>query len=57
VIPDSELDPERLRGELSALLGDPGRLAQMGEAALRLARPDAAERIAEVALELAEVAV
>jgi UDP-N-acetylglucosamine--N-acetylmuramyl-(pentapeptide) pyrophosphoryl-undecaprenol N-acetylglucosamine transferase len=52
VISDSELDPARLRGEVAALLADTERLARMEEAARRLARPDAAERIAEEALRL-----
>src|SRR5436305_4082808 len=37
VVPDAELDPPRLRAEVSALLGDPERLTRMGEAARRLA--------------------
>jgi UDP-N-acetylglucosamine--N-acetylmuramyl-(pentapeptide) pyrophosphoryl-undecaprenol N-acetylglucosamine transferase len=53
VVADSELDANRLRGEASAVLNDPQRLRQMGEAARRLARPDAADRIAEGILELA----
>jgi UDP-N-acetylglucosamine--N-acetylmuramyl-(pentapeptide) pyrophosphoryl-undecaprenol N-acetylglucosamine transferase len=52
VIPDPELDPARLRREVEALLGDPERLATMSRGALALARPDAADRIAEQALEL-----
>src|SRR5436305_4538943 len=52
VIPDAELDPARLRSEVAALLDDPGRLAGMSRAARALARPDAADRIAEEALKL-----
>ena len=46
VIPDSELSPERLANEATALLGDGERLAAMAAASRRLARPEAAERIA-----------
>jgi UDP-N-acetylglucosamine--N-acetylmuramyl-(pentapeptide) pyrophosphoryl-undecaprenol N-acetylglucosamine transferase len=46
VVPDAELTPSRLAHEVGALLADPGRLAAMRRAALSLARPDAAERIA-----------
>lgn len=45
-IPDSELSPERLRAEAAALLDDAARRAEMAAASRRLARPDAAERIA-----------
>jgi UDP-N-acetylglucosamine--N-acetylmuramyl-(pentapeptide) pyrophosphoryl-undecaprenol N-acetylglucosamine transferase len=45
VLPQSMLTPERLVGEVSALLADPARLKQMGEHARALAVPDAAERI------------
>ncbi len=45
-VPDAELTPERLRAEVSGLLGDRERLERMGEAARALARPDAAARIA-----------
>jgi UDP-N-acetylglucosamine--N-acetylmuramyl-(pentapeptide) pyrophosphoryl-undecaprenol N-acetylglucosamine transferase len=47
VVPDVELDGARLRREVEALFRDPGRLAAMGTAARGLARPDAAERIAD----------
>ncbi len=46
VIPDDELTPERLAGEVGALLADPERLAAMARASLGLARPRAAEDIA-----------
>jgi UDP-N-acetylglucosamine--N-acetylmuramyl-(pentapeptide) pyrophosphoryl-undecaprenol N-acetylglucosamine transferase len=54
VVPDSELDAERLRAEATALMRDQERLARMAEAARALARPDAAERIADALLELAQ---
>jgi UDP-N-acetylglucosamine--N-acetylmuramyl-(pentapeptide) pyrophosphoryl-undecaprenol N-acetylglucosamine transferase len=46
VMPDAELDGERLRTAVTELLADPARLDRMAEASRRLARPDAAERIA-----------
>jgi UDP-N-acetylglucosamine--N-acetylmuramyl-(pentapeptide) pyrophosphoryl-undecaprenol N-acetylglucosamine transferase len=46
VIEDRELTPERLRSTVDGLLADRERLEQMGRASARLARPDAAQRIA-----------
>jgi UDP-N-acetylglucosamine--N-acetylmuramyl-(pentapeptide) pyrophosphoryl-undecaprenol N-acetylglucosamine transferase len=51
VVPDEELDGDRLAKELEALLADPGRLAGMGEAAKGLGRPKAAEEVARLAEE------
>jgi UDP-N-acetylglucosamine--N-acetylmuramyl-(pentapeptide) pyrophosphoryl-undecaprenol N-acetylglucosamine transferase len=53
VIPDAELTPARLAGEVGALLGDPDRLRAMARASAALARPDAAQRIAEEVLRAA----
>lgn len=53
VLPQTEATPERLCRELVTLLGDPDRLARMSAAALSLAQPDAAARLADVILELA----
>jgi UDP-N-acetylglucosamine--N-acetylmuramyl-(pentapeptide) pyrophosphoryl-undecaprenol N-acetylglucosamine transferase len=53
VVPDAELDAERLSAEARALLGDPGRLERMSAAARGLSRPDAAERIAAGILDVA----
>ena len=53
VIEDDELDGARLAKELDVLLGDPGRLGRMGQAARRLARPDAAEAVARLVEERA----
>ena len=50
VVPESELD---LRRQVAELLADPGRLAEMGEAMRRLAKPDAADRVAEELIALA----
>jgi UDP-N-acetylglucosamine--N-acetylmuramyl-(pentapeptide) pyrophosphoryl-undecaprenol N-acetylglucosamine transferase len=46
VISDRELDGPRLAREVAALLGAPQRMAAMAKAAVAVARPDAAERIA-----------
>jgi UDP-N-acetylglucosamine--N-acetylmuramyl-(pentapeptide) pyrophosphoryl-undecaprenol N-acetylglucosamine transferase len=50
---DSELSAERLRQEVVEVLGDPARLEAMAAAAQRLAKPDAARRIADEVLEAA----
>jgi UDP-N-acetylglucosamine--N-acetylmuramyl-(pentapeptide) pyrophosphoryl-undecaprenol N-acetylglucosamine transferase len=54
VVPDNEIDGPRLAREVGELLGSPGRLRQMADAAQRLARPDAADRIAEAMLGLVQ---
>jgi UDP-N-acetylglucosamine--N-acetylmuramyl-(pentapeptide) pyrophosphoryl-undecaprenol N-acetylglucosamine transferase len=54
VVPDAELDGPRLAREVGALLGSRERLAAMGAAATALARPDAAQRVADHLLELAQ---
>jgi UDP-N-acetylglucosamine--N-acetylmuramyl-(pentapeptide) pyrophosphoryl-undecaprenol N-acetylglucosamine transferase len=50
LVPEAELD---LRREVEALLADPGRLERMGEAMRALARPYAAEHVAEELIALA----
>lgn len=50
VIDDSRLDPAGLRAEVEALLADPERLAAMAGSARALARPEAADRIAEAVI-------
>src|SRR5204862_5843892 len=47
VLEDSELRPDVARAMASDLLSDPQRLERMGAAARTLARPDAADRIAD----------
>jgi UDP-N-acetylglucosamine--N-acetylmuramyl-(pentapeptide) pyrophosphoryl-undecaprenol N-acetylglucosamine transferase len=53
VIEDAELDPERLRETVEELFSDPGRLRKMADAALALARPEAASLIAAELLKAA----
>ena len=53
VVPDDELDGPRLAREVAALLGASDRLRTMERAAQELARPDAAERIANQILMIA----
>ncbi|MGN6202889.1 MAG: undecaprenyldiphospho-muramoylpentapeptide beta-N-acetylglucosaminyltransferase, partial [Solirubrobacterales bacterium] len=53
VVPDAELTGERLGREVAAVLGDEARLAEMAAAASRLAKPDAARRIADEVLKAA----
>jgi len=54
VIADSELTAQRLGQTLLELLWDADRRARMGQAAALLGHPDAAARVAELALELAK---
>jgi UDP-N-acetylglucosamine--N-acetylmuramyl-(pentapeptide) pyrophosphoryl-undecaprenol N-acetylglucosamine transferase len=54
VLSDSELTAERLRETVRPLLGDGKRLEEMAAASRRLAKPDAAERIAREVLEAAD---
>ena len=53
MISEAELTPERFVAEVVSLLDDEARLRSVGAAARRLAHPAAAERIAEMAVELA----
>jgi UDP-N-acetylglucosamine--N-acetylmuramyl-(pentapeptide) pyrophosphoryl-undecaprenol N-acetylglucosamine transferase len=50
VVPDSELTPARLGQEVGALLGDRSRLAAMAAASAALARPAAAQDVADEVL-------
>ncbi|MEK6277660.1 MAG: UDP-N-acetylglucosamine--N-acetylmuramyl-(pentapeptide) pyrophosphoryl-undecaprenol N-acetylglucosamine transferase [Actinomycetota bacterium] len=47
VIPDAELDPQRLAAAADELFADPERLGRMASASRSLAKPDAAARIAD----------
>jgi UDP-N-acetylglucosamine--N-acetylmuramyl-(pentapeptide) pyrophosphoryl-undecaprenol N-acetylglucosamine transferase len=49
VVPDAELDGDRLAAVVDELLADDARLAALGAAVHTLARPDAADRIAALA--------
>jgi UDP-N-acetylglucosamine--N-acetylmuramyl-(pentapeptide) pyrophosphoryl-undecaprenol N-acetylglucosamine transferase len=53
VLLEGDLTPEQLRGTLSDLLAQPEKLREMAESARTLAHPDAAERIAGMAIALA----
>jgi UDP-N-acetylglucosamine--N-acetylmuramyl-(pentapeptide) pyrophosphoryl-undecaprenol N-acetylglucosamine transferase len=53
LIPESELTPERLAGEIAALAQNPARLASMEQASARLGRPESAREIGEVLSQLA----
>jgi UDP-N-acetylglucosamine--N-acetylmuramyl-(pentapeptide) pyrophosphoryl-undecaprenol N-acetylglucosamine transferase len=53
LLPERELTPERLVGEVRALLAEPVRLRAMSERARRLAIPDAARRLVDLVLTLA----
>ena len=55
VVPDAELDGPRLAREVGGLLGSPARLDAMSAAARKLARLDAADRVADEVLRLAHV--
>ena len=48
LVPDAELDADRLGRELDAMISDPGRLERMAAAAASLGRPDAARAVAGV---------
>lgn len=48
LVPDAELDGDRLVRELQPLIDHSERLAAMGAAAHTLARPDAADRVADL---------
>jgi UDP-N-acetylglucosamine--N-acetylmuramyl-(pentapeptide) pyrophosphoryl-undecaprenol N-acetylglucosamine transferase len=53
VVPDAQCDGARLDAVAGELLADPGRLLLMSEAARAVARPDAADRLADLVEEAA----
>ena len=55
VVEETRLERVWLADTIAALLGDPGRLQRMGEAARKLAHPNAARDITAMAARLAEV--
>jgi UDP-N-acetylglucosamine--N-acetylmuramyl-(pentapeptide) pyrophosphoryl-undecaprenol N-acetylglucosamine transferase len=55
VVPDGELTPARLGQEVGTLLGDPSRLQAMAAASAALARPAAAQAVADEVLAAARV--
>ncbi len=55
LVPEAELTPARLADVLAGLLNDRARLRAMGEEARRLAHPEAASEIADLAASLAGV--
>jgi UDP-N-acetylglucosamine--N-acetylmuramyl-(pentapeptide) pyrophosphoryl-undecaprenol N-acetylglucosamine transferase len=55
VIDDDELEPQRLAAAVTDLLADAARLEEMAAASRRLAKPDAARRIADEVLSAARV--
>ena len=52
IIPESDLDGDRLVSTVNGLLDDPARLGRLGANARSAGRPDAAERIARAVLAL-----
>jgi UDP-N-acetylglucosamine--N-acetylmuramyl-(pentapeptide) pyrophosphoryl-undecaprenol N-acetylglucosamine transferase len=50
IVPDEQLTPARLGAEVGALLADRSRLAAMASASAALARPDAAQAVADEVL-------
>jgi UDP-N-acetylglucosamine--N-acetylmuramyl-(pentapeptide) pyrophosphoryl-undecaprenol N-acetylglucosamine transferase len=55
LLPQAEFTPERLASEIAALAGHPERLAEMAARAGSVGRPDAAGRLAELVLRVANL--
>ena len=53
ILPQAAMTPALLRERIQQLLADPARLKEMGERARTLAVPDAADRLADLLLEVA----
>ncbi|MFN8590807.1 MAG: undecaprenyldiphospho-muramoylpentapeptide beta-N-acetylglucosaminyltransferase [Thermomicrobiales bacterium] len=56
VIAQPDASAQRLLGEITSILGDPGRLQAMAVAALSISRSDAASNLADAVLDLARTA-
>jgi UDP-N-acetylglucosamine--N-acetylmuramyl-(pentapeptide) pyrophosphoryl-undecaprenol N-acetylglucosamine transferase len=54
IVEDEDLSGERLADEVGRLLADDGARRSMGEAARAWAKPDAAQRVAELVLQVAD---
>jgi len=54
VIADGELDGESLAGSIDQLMSDKGKLKEMSRSALALAKPQAGDVVAKLALSLME---
>jgi UDP-N-acetylglucosamine--N-acetylmuramyl-(pentapeptide) pyrophosphoryl-undecaprenol N-acetylglucosamine transferase len=54
VLPQSDATPERLHADIAAILRDDDRRARMAAAARTVARPDAASRLADALIALAD---
>jgi len=54
-IPQAEFTSDRLAAEISALAAEPAKLAAMAEAARRVGRLDAAERMADLVMKVAGI--
>ena len=52
VVPQSDALADLLHAQLLVFAADPTRLQAMGQAARRLAKPDAAEHVADAVLEV-----
>jgi UDP-N-acetylglucosamine--N-acetylmuramyl-(pentapeptide) pyrophosphoryl-undecaprenol N-acetylglucosamine transferase len=50
LMPQTELTPERLAAEVTSLLNEPGRLETLAAGIARLAKPEAAQVVAEICL-------
>ena len=54
-LPQTEFTPDRLAAEISAFAAEPGRLTAMAEAARKVGRLDAAERLADLVVKVAGI--
>ena len=54
-IPQAEFTSDRLASEISALAAEPGKLTAMAEAARKVGRLDAAERLADLVMKVAGI--